>query len=76
MQTNSIKGNSIGVFEACREMGADMAKFGLAGIFRGQGIGIVKAIISLAMFHQGRLWLTDAFKDHNRANGLVPEEEQ
>merc|ERR1712210_127730 len=38
MQTNSIKGNSISVFEACREMAADMAKFGLSGIFRGQGI--------------------------------------
>merc|ERR1719258_746737 len=42
MQTNSIKGKSIGPFEAVRELGADMAKFGLSGIFRGQGIGIFK----------------------------------
>ena len=42
MQTNSIQGKSISVFEACREIGRDMAKFGLAGIFRGQGIGIAK----------------------------------
>ena len=39
MQTNSIKGKSISIFEACGEMAADMAKFGLSGIFRGQGIG-------------------------------------
>merc|ERR1719326_1823985 len=57
MQTNSIKGNSIGVFEACREIGADMAKFGLSGIFRGQGIGIFKAIVSLTLFHEGRIWI-------------------
>ena len=36
MQTNSIKGKSISAIEACKEVGADMAKFGLAGVFRGQ----------------------------------------
>jgi len=72
MQTNSIKGSSISVFEACKEMGADMAKFGLAGVFRGQGIGIAKAIVSLTLFHEGRLWLTRVFKDYNKANGNVP----
>merc|ERR1711988_2080410 len=55
MQTNSIKGNSIGVFEAIKEMTTDMAKFGLSGIFRGQGIGIAKAIVSLTLFHEGRI---------------------
>ena len=73
MQTNSIKGKSISVFEACREMGADMAKFGLAGVFRGQGIGIFKAIISLSLFHEGRLWMTDQFKEYNKSQGLVPK---
>merc|ERR1712039_839494 len=43
MQTNSIKGGSISIFSAVKEMGSDMAAFGLRGIFRGQGIGIVKA---------------------------------
>ena len=71
MQTNSIKGNSISVFEACKEMGADMAKFGLAGVFRGQGIGIAKAIVSLTLFHEGRMWLGDKFKAYNIANGNV-----
>merc|ERR1719460_910737 len=72
MQTNSIKGSSISVFEACREMGADMAKFGLAGVFRGQGIGIAKAIVSLTLFHEGRMWLAGKFKAYNVANGFVP----
>merc|ERR1719327_2138655 len=72
MQTNSIKGNSIGVVEACKEMGADMAKFGLAGVFRGQGIGIAKAIVSLTLFHEGRIWLTKLLKERNKRNGKMP----
>jgi hypothetical protein len=72
MQTNSIKGKSIGVIEALRELGADMAKFGLSGIFRGQGIGIFKAIISLTLFHEGRLFLTRQFKAHNIRTGKFP----
>merc|ERR1719353_2354772 len=71
MQTNSIKGSSISVVEACKEIGADMAKFGLAGVFRGQGIGIAKAIVSLTLFHEGRLFLTRKFKEYNKANGKV-----
>ena len=54
-------------------MGADMAKFGLAGVFRGQGIGIFKAIISLSLFHEGRLFITDQFKEYNVKNGHVPK---
>ena len=46
-------------------MFADMAKFGLAGIFRGQGIGIGKAIVSLTLFHEGRIWIGGKFKEHN-----------
>merc|ERR1712023_154449 len=72
MQTNSIKGKSIGVFEACGEIAADMAKFGLSGIFRGQGIGIAKAIVSLTLFHEGRLFLARQFKERNKRNGWMP----
>mmetsp|Transcript_35038 Transcript_35038/g.104681 ORF Transcript_35038/g.104681 Transcript_35038/m.104681 type:complete len:318 (-) Transcript_35038:139-1092(-) len=72
MQTNSIKGKSIGPLEAVRELGADMAKFGLSGIFRGQGIGIFKAIISLTLFHEGRLFLTRQFKAYNVRTGKIP----
>ena len=42
-----------------------MTKFGMAGIFRGQGVGIFKAIISLSLFHEGRLFLTEEFKKYN-----------
>jgi len=72
MQTNSIKGNAITTVEACKEIAADMAKFGLAGIFRGQGIGIAKAIVSLTLFHEGRLFLAGKFKERNIANGWTP----
>jgi len=66
MQTNSIKGNSIPIKQAIKELGNDMTKFGMAGIFRGQGIGITKAIISLSLFHEGRLFVSDIFKKYNR----------
>jgi hypothetical protein len=66
MQTSSIQGKSITVTKALSELSTDMAKFGMAGIFRGQGIGIFKAIISLSLFHEGRLFMTDQFKSYNR----------
>ena len=65
MQTNSLKGNSISTMAALKELSTDMAKFGLAGIFRGQGIGIAKAIVSLTLFHEGRIFITNQFKQHN-----------
>ena len=65
MQTNSIKGKSIPVTDAIKELALDMKKFGMSGIFRGQGVGIAKAIVSLSLFHEGRLWLTDSFKTYN-----------
>jgi len=74
MQTNSIQGKSIGVLDACKEMIADSKQFGLRGAFRGQGIGIAKAIVSLTLFHEGRLVLQDAFKSYNEKHGhYVPE---
>ena len=65
MQTNSLEGNSISTVAALKELSTDMAKFGLAGIFRGQGIGIAKAIVSLTLFHEGRIFITNQFKQHN-----------
>ena len=73
MQTSPITGKSISVIEAIKEVGRDSAKYGLRGVFRGQGIGIVKAIISLTMFHEGRLFMTDVIKERNIRNGLVLE---
>jgi hypothetical protein len=68
MQTSSIQGKSIGVVDACKEMMKDSKQFGLRGMFRGQGIGIAKAVVSLTLFHQGRIVLMDAFKDHNKGS--------
>jgi hypothetical protein len=74
MQTSSIKGNRISVVEAVKEMVADSAAFGLRGVFRGQGIGIAKAIISLSLFHEGRHFLQDYFRASNIRNGYyVPK---
>lgn len=74
MQTSKIEGKSIGVNEAIKEMVADSKQFGLRGAFRGQGIGIAKAVLSLTMFHQGRIFLADSFKQYNINNGsYVPD---
>lgn len=66
MQTNSISGKSIKVNEAIKELSNDMVKFGIRGIFRGQGIGLFKAIISLTLFHEGRLYMQDMFIELNK----------
>jgi hypothetical protein len=66
MQTSSISGKSIGVIDACKEMAKDSKQFGLKGMFRGQGIGIAKAVVSLTLFHQGRIVLMDAFRESNK----------
>lgn len=69
MQTSAIDKKSISVGEAMKEVIKDSKKFGLRGVFRGQGIGIMKAVISLTMFHQGRIYLTEHFKDENVRQG-------
>lgn len=69
MQTSKIAGKSISVGEAIKEVIRDSKEFGLRGIFRGQGIGIAKAVLSLTMFHQGRIFLTESFKEHNIEKG-------
>jgi hypothetical protein len=74
MQTSHIHHKSITLIEALKEMGRDSAKFGLRGVFRGQGIGIGKAIISLTLFHEGRMFLQDQFKSYNIRNGYFTEE--
>lgn len=68
MQTSSINKNNITLPQAVGELATDMKKFGVSGIFRGQGIGIVKGIVSLTLFHEGRLFLTDSFKKYNGAD--------
>jgi len=74
MQTNKISGSSIGVGQAIKEVITDSKTFGLRGIFRGQEIGLAKAIISLTMFYQGRIMLQDSFRSYNERNNLIPAE--
>ena len=69
MQTSKISGKSIGVLAAIKEMVTDSKQFGMRGVFRGQGIGIAKAVISLTLFHEGRMFLQDQFKEYNIRNG-------
>ena len=66
MQTRSITGRSVSIKEAIKEVVVDSKKFGLRGVFRGQMLGIGKAVVSLTMFHQGRMVLTDWFKESNQ----------
>ena len=66
MQTSSIRDKPITLFQAIKEVVKDSREFGLRGIFRGQGIGMVKAIISLTMFHEGRIFFTEYFKNRNK----------
>jgi hypothetical protein len=73
MQTNSLTGKSISVGSAIKEIASDMATFGLRGIFRGQGIGLAKAIVSLTLFHEGRMFLARQFKEYNIRNGRFKE---
>ncbi|GMI23165.1 hypothetical protein TeGR_g8232 [Tetraparma gracilis] len=65
MQTSSIQGKAVSLPAACKEILLDSKTYGLRGIFRGQGIGVVKAIISLTTFHQGRIYCMDWFKERN-----------
>ena len=68
MQTSAIKEKRISTFQACKEIGQDMTKNGMKGIFRGQGVGMVKGIVSLTLFHEGRLFLTRHFKEYNESS--------
>lgn len=72
MQTSSISGKRISVIDACKEMTKDMREFGIRGVFRGQGIGIAKAIVSLSLFHEGRMFLARQTKEYNVKNGYLP----
>ena len=65
MQTSSMSGKSITVLDACKELSKDMAQNGMKGIFSGQGLGLAKAIVSLSMFHEGRMFLTRRAKSYN-----------
>jgi hypothetical protein len=73
MQTNSINGKSISVLSAIGEIALDSKTYGLRGIFRGQGIGVCKAVVSLSLFHEGRMFCQRQAVKHNQKNGYIPK---
>ncbi|CAJ1958908.1 unnamed protein product [Cylindrotheca closterium] len=75
MQTSKISGKPISVVEAIQEVIRDSTQFGMRGIFRGQGIGIMKAVISLTLFHEGRMFLQDVLKQRNIDKGYYNPED-
>lgn len=70
MQTSSIKKKGITLTEALKELFSDSKNFGLKGAFRGQGIGMIKANISLSLFHEGRMFSQKMIKKFSQ-NGLI-----
>jgi hypothetical protein len=56
MQTNSISSPAVKLSDAVKELVTDSKQFGLRGAFRGQAIGMGKAVISLSLFHEGRMF--------------------
>lgn len=55
MQTGAINNRRMTLGDAVRELGRDMRRYGMRGVFRGQGVGMAKAVISLSSFHYFRL---------------------
>ena len=74
LQARQASASKMTVTDALKELSRDMKEFGMRGIFRGQGIGMVKGCASLRLFHFGREFCTDLFKDRNERLGLVPDQ--
>jgi hypothetical protein len=55
MQTKSAALTPISLRDTIRLIFDDSRTFGIRGLFRGNGIGILKAIIALTSFHEGRM---------------------
>ena len=70
---SKIQDKETGLIAALKELGNDMKEFGMRGAFRGQGIGIAKAVLSLTMFHEARIMIENLLKARNESNGWIPE---
>lgn len=73
IQSNPISAQPITLRGAIKEYSIDVKQFGMSGFFRGQAVGITKAVISLSLFHMGRMALTDFFKARNERLGHIPK---
>jgi len=69
MQTGSITSAPVSYRSAFSDLARDASAFGLCGMFRGQGAGIAKAVVSLTLFHEFRHYTQAAFRRYNAENG-------
>jgi len=65
MQTNPIK-KDINITSAIKDIITDGKKYGFRGIFRGQGVGIAKSIVSLFLFHETRMLTEEIIRSIHR----------
>ena len=72
MQTAAIRGKPISTLDAIKILGQDTSKFGMRAPFRGGAMGLLKAVMSLNLFHEFRLIATNYTKRRNERLGLVP----
>ena len=70
MQTNPIKNKRINLKEASKVIIEDTRKFGLKGLLRGQGIGVVKGVVALTVFQESRILYQNSFKNYNIKHGI------
>lgn len=65
IQTNTISSKSINITQSVKEILTDTRKLSLKGMFHVQRNGLVKPIVSLSLFHESRLFMTDNFINYN-----------
>lgn len=65
MQTAPIKNKEITISEALKELLNDGKYYGIRGVFRGQGLGILKAILTLSLFHESRMFCEKMIEKNN-----------
>lgn len=65
IQTSPIGEKPLSMRTGFLEIYKDTLKYGVPGFFRGQGVGIIRAILSLSIFHEGRMLIEDQFRSNN-----------
>jgi hypothetical protein len=65
MQTSCVKSPKTSFVKAIEYLNNDYKQFGIKALFRGQGIGIVKAIFTLSIFHEVRMMISNFCKERN-----------
>jgi hypothetical protein len=66
IQTATIKRSAPSLKDCIVSIKQDYNKYGFHGLFRGQGVGIMKAIVHLTIFHQTRMTFIQKTKIWNQ----------